>query len=603
MNSKFKKITAAGLAGVVGAATTTYFLLRNNERPNWPVSVKAQNPPVNLKKELPSRSEQIKSLKSDQFDIIVIGGGATGAGCALDAATRGLKTALIEANDFSSGTSSRSTKLIHGGLFYLKAAVQGLDRECFEMLQISLNERTVMLNQAPYLAGPLAVMLPLYRWWQVFYYWFGMKMFDIMSGKHSIESSYYVSKSNALKLFPMLKSDNLVGGIVYYDGQHDDSRMNLAIVMTATLSGATIANHITMTGLVKSNDAVSGVSVRDELTGETWDIRGKCVVNATGAFIDTIRKMDDPKAKDLGVVNCGVHLTLPGYYGSEQMGLLDPNITAGIAILVPWQGHTIVGSADSPCDVSYSPMPTDNDIDVLLKYVNHYFSSSIKVRKADVLSAWNGVRGLVWNPKKPGNIAWKHVIEISKSGLLTIGGGSWTTYRVSACDTIDTAIKCMHLKPSCNQCITDKLKLVGSEKWEPTTYLRLVQEFGMEVDVAKHLSNTYGDKAFVIANMASPTGKRWPVVGRRIHPEYPYIEAEVKYGIKEYAVTAVDMIARRTRLAFLNAHAAQEALSLIVDIMGQELSWSNAEKEKQCNIAAEFLQTEMGKKLNDTTKT
>uniref|UniRef100_A2AQR0 Glycerol-3-phosphate dehydrogenase n=1 Tax=Mus musculus TaxID=10090 RepID=A2AQR0_MOUSE len=542
--------------------------------------------PVN--REPPSREAQLMTLKNTpEFDILVIGGGATGCGCALDAVTRGLKTALVERDDFSSGTSSRSTKLIHGGVRYLQKAIMNLDVEQYRMVKEALHERANLLEIAPHLSAPLPIMLPLYKWWQLPYYWVGIKMYDLVAGSQCLKSSYVLSKSRALEHFPMLQKDKLVGAIVYYDGQHNDARMNLAIALTAARYGAATANYMEVVSLLKKTDPetgkerVSGARCKDVLTGQEFDVRAKCVINASGPFTDSVRKMDDKNVVPICQPSAGVHIVMPGYYSPENMGLLDPATSDGrVIFFLPWEKMTIAGTTDTPTDVTHHPIPSEEDINFILNEVRNYLSSDVEVRRGDVLAAWSGIRPLVTDPKSADtqSISRNHVVDISDSGLITIAGGKWTTYRSMAEDTVDAAVKFHNLNAGPSR--TVGLFLQGGKDWSPTLYIRLVQDYGLESEVAQHLAKTYGDKAFEVAKMASVTGKRWPVVGVRLVSEFPYIEAEVKYGIKEYACTAVDMISRRTRLAFLNVQAAEEALPRIVELMGRELNWS--ELRKQC---------------------
>ncbi|KAL1513288.1 hypothetical protein ABEB36_002713 [Hypothenemus hampei] len=610
MASRLGKLAVGGLAGTAGAGLAVYLLLKEQNEP-WP-AVNAQKATPRPKRPLPSRADQIKSLQTDQFDILIVGGGATGAGCALDATTRGLKTALIEADDFASGTSSRSTKLIHGGVRYLQKAIMQLDYDQYKMVKEALHERAAMLEQAPHLAHPLPIMLPVYKWWQVPYYWFGIKMYDVVAGSKTLKPSYYLSKKNALELFPMLKGNALCGGIVYYDGQQDDARMNLAIALTAARLGATVINHVKVTSLIKKQctdgrEIISGVNVKDEMSGKTWSIPAKCVINATGPFTDSIRKMDDPQVPEICSPSSGVHITLPGYYSPEQMGLLDPSTSDGrVIFFLPWQKHTIAGTTDLPCHVTHNPKPTEDEIMFILEEVKNYLNPDVEVRRGDVLSAWSGIRPLVSDPNKPDtqSLARNHIVHVSKSNLVTIAGGKWTTYRAMAEETINAAIEACNLEPKCQylECQTDGLLLEGAHEWTPTMYIRLVQDFGLECEVAQHLAKSYGDRAFAVAKMANLTGKRWPIIGKKIHPEFPYIDAEVRYGCREYAMTAIDMIARRVRLAFLNVQAAQEALPDIINIMAEELGWSEDEKKKQTKLATEFLQTEMGQNVNRASR-
>ncbi|KAM7153870.1 glycerol-3-phosphate dehydrogenase, mitochondrial isoform 2-T4 [Macrochelys suwanniensis] len=515
----------------------------------------------------------------------------------------GLKTALVERDDFSSGTSSRSTKLIHGGVRYLQKAIMRLDFEQYRMVKEALHERANLLEIAPHLSGPLPIMLPVYKWWQLPYYWVGIKLYDLVAGSQCLKSSYVLSKSRALELFPMLQKDRLVGAIVYYDGQHNDARMNLAIALTAARYGAATANYTEVVHLLKKTDPksgkeyVCGARCRDVLTGQEFDVKAKCVINATGPFTDSVRKMDDQEVSNICQPSAGVHIVMPGYYSPDNMGLLDPATSDGrVIFFLPWEKMTIAGTTDTPTEVTPHPIPTEEDINFILTEVRNYLSCDVEVRRGDVLAAWSGIRPLVTDPssKDTQSISRNHVVAVSDSGLVTIAGGKWTTYRSMAQDTIDAAIQAHNLKAG--PCKTVGLLLQGAKDWSPTLYIRLVQDYGLESEVAQHLASTYGDKAFEVAKIAQVTGKRWPIVGKRLVSEFPYIEAEVMYGIKEYACTAVDMISRRTRLAFLNVQAADEALPRIIDIMGKELHWSEQKKKEELESAKKFLYYEMGYK-------
>ncbi|CAH0748616.1 unnamed protein product [Diatraea saccharalis] len=595
----------AGVAGVAGAALAAWTLVADDATPAWykpAVVAKTER----KKRPLPSRAEQVANLQAGHtYDVLIIGGGATGAGCALDATTRGLRTALVERDDFASGTSSRSTKLIHGGVRYLQKAIMQLDYDQYKMVKEALHERANMLEVAPHLTRPLPILLPVYKWWQVPYYWFGIKMYDFVAGDRNVKSSYYLSKKNTLELFPMLKSDNLCGGIVYYDGQQDDARMNLAIALTAARHGATIANHVACVQLHRSGGRLCGARLRDEMSGKEWDVKARCIINATGPFTDNIRKMDDPNVKDICCPSSGVHIVLPGYYSPEHMGLLDPATSDGrVIFFLPWLKGTIAGTTDLPCDVTASPRPTEDEILFILTEVKNYLNPDVEVRRGDVLSAWSGIRPLVSDPNKPDtqSLARNHVVHVARSGLVTVAGGKWTTYRAMAAETIDAAIRSADLKPLYRECQTDGFLIEGAHGWTPTMYIRLVQDFGLEMEVAQHLAKSYGDRAFAVAKMAAMTGKRWPIIGKKIHPEFPYIDAEIRYGVREYACTAVDVLARRLRLAFLNVQAAAEALPAVADIMAEELHWSAAEKQKQIKMASEFLANEMGQMVNRASR-
>ncbi|KAF6214579.1 hypothetical protein GE061_009322 [Apolygus lucorum] len=596
---------AVGAAVAGGSALSIYTFNQHPilERP----TVSALSAPERKKlRHLPSREDQLKSLKNESFDILIIGGGATGVGCALDAQTRGLKTALVELDDFASATSSRSTKLIHGGVRYLQKAILNLDSEQYHMVKEALQERANMLRLAPHLTHAIPIMLPVYKWWQIPYYWAGIKAYDVVAGSKTVKSSYFLNKRAALEHFPMLRGDALVGAIVYYDGQQDDARMALAVALTATRHGASIANHVRALKLLKDKEGnCCGARLKDELTGAEWDCKAKCIINATGPFTDSIRKMDDPTVKSICAPSSGVHIVLPGYYSPDSMGLLDPSTSDGrVIFFLPWQKQTIAGTTDMACDVTHKPIPTEEEISFILQEIKDYLNPDVEVRRGDVLSAWSGIRPLVQDPNKPDtqSLARNHIVHVSSSKLITIAGGKWTTYRSMASETIDAAIEACKLKPREPNSVTESIMIEGGHGWTPTMYIRLVQDFGLDVEVAKHLSSSYGDRAFAVAKLASLTGKRWPIIGKKLHPEFPYIDAEVRYGVREYAFTAVDMIARRIRLAFLNVQAAMEALPMIVDIMAEELKWSEADKRKQTEMATDYLNSQMGGQVNKASK-
>ena len=363
-----------------------------------------------------TRDEQIADLKkstsapsSEIYDLLVIGGGATGTGIALDAATRGLKVAIVERDDFSSGTSSKSTKLVHGGVRYLEKAVWNLDYNQYQLVKEALRERKSFLYTAPHLSSWLPIMLPLQKWWQLPYFWAGTKFYDFLAGSEGIESSYFLPRSKALDAFPMLKKDNLVGALVYYDGQHNDSRMNVSLAMTATLYGATAVNHLEVTGLEKdASGKLTGARVRDLIAdkdgksgNEDFVVKARGIINATGPFADAIQQMDEPGTRDIVAPSLGVHVVLPGYLSPQNMGLIDPSTSDGrVIFFLPWQGNTIAGTTDAPCAISQNPVAGEKDIQWILDEIRTYLTPDIDVQRSDILAAWSG----------------KHAVNISSLG-------------------------------------------------------------------------------------------------------------------------------------------------------------------------------------------
>jgi glycerol-3-phosphate dehydrogenase len=571
------------------------------------------NPPTN---KLPSRAEQLNRLRSTkEFDLLVIGGGATGTGVALDAATRGLNVALVEKEDFASGTSSRSTKLIHGGVRYLEKAVKNLDYEQYKMVREALRERATVLRIAPHLAYELPIMLPIYKYWQVPYFWIGSKAYDLLSGSQHLHSSYFLSRNKALEKFPMLKSDSLVGAIVYYDGAHNDARTNLALALTAASHGATVANHVEVVSLLKKKvspsnsetnsdsapptgqeqEVICGAVVKDRFTGESWEVRAKGVINATGPFTDLIRKMDEgEKCTNLVVPSAGVHIVLPDYYSPRDMGLLDPATSDGrVIFFLPWENSTLSGTTDTPTTITHRPVPMEQEIAFVLNEVSNYLNEDVQLHRGDILSAWSGIRPLVKDPTKTHTeaLARNHVIVESEHKLLTIAGGKWTTYREMAEETVDRAVQLFGLRPQ-NKCLTEQIYLVGAAGYTPTLFIRLIQNLGFQQQVAQHLAKTYGDQAEVVATFAKPTGKRWPVLGGTLYEGYPYLEAEVIHAVRnEYACTAEDILARRLRLAFINVNVAAEVLPRVIQLMAAELGWSDDRQKWEFETTREFLLT------------
>ncbi|ORY64241.1 FAD dependent oxidoreductase-domain-containing protein [Pseudomassariella vexata] len=574
-----------------------------------------------------TRDEQLAELKkstaaNEEYDVLVIGGGATGAGVALDAVTRGLKVAMVERDDFSSGTSSKSTKLVHGGVRYLEKAVWNLDYDQYKLVKEALKERKYFLQTAPHLSSWLPIMLPLDKWWKAPYYWAGTKFYDFLAGSEGIESSYFLTKSKAIDAFPMLKRTDLVGALVYYDGAHNDSRMNVSIAMTAAIFGATTVNHAEVTGLLKNaNGRLCGAQIRDripERDGKSSDeitVKAKCIINCTGPFTDSIRKLDDQECEDIVAPASGVHVILPGYYSPGQMGLIDPSTSDGrVIFFLPWQGNTIAGTTDEPTNISPNPLPDEKSIQWILNEVSHYLSPDINVRRGDVLAAWSGIRPLVKDPKAKNtqSVVRNHLIHTAQSGLITCAGGKWTTYRQMAEECVDEAVKEFNLpiKPFFNaprvsgteaiddgaildgSCQTHKVRLVGAHGFSKTLFIHLIQHFGIETDVAKHLTESYGDRAWSVAALCKATDRRFPAKGERISTLYPFVDGEIRYAVRhEYAQTAVDVLARRTRLAFLNAQASLEALPKIIDIMADELKWDSRRQETEWKDTVSFLQS------------
>lgn len=586
---------------------------------------------------IPSRAQQVsklmKSNRETPYDVLVIGGGATGAGVALDAATRtgddgsaALTVACIERGDFASETSSRSTKLIWAGIKYLASAaaaaislnlitspiktVEDFYGE-FKMVFNCHQERKFMMEKQKHLTNWVPIVCPFTEWhiWPPpFGHWLFsffpilapavFKFYDGLS-QFTCPPSFIMSKKKALELFPQLSQQDIKYCAVFYEGQHNDARTNLAIAMSAAEKGADIANYVEMTdGIFDEGGKVIGVRAVDRVSGEEFSIYAKNVIFAGGPFTDSLRQKEhrgnplDMKPAVHGA--SGSHIVLPGYYAPSNMGLLDYNTSDGrFLFFLPWQGSVIVGTTDKKGPAETLPYPPEAEIQWMLKEVSKYLSKDLKVRRSDVLSAWRGWRPLAADPHAPpgGQVSRDHVISQNpETGVTFIAGGKWTTWREMAEDVLDKVLGDGH--PKCNTLDT---VLHGGEGYTERLSVVLIQKYGVLEDVAEHLVKTYGGRAWEVLEKARPTGNQWPRHGIPLAPHYPYIEAEVRFACSEYACTIEDILSRRTRLAFLNSQAAKEALPRIADIMAEELGWSRKVKKAQIDSAKAYLASYGGK--------
>lgn len=533
-----------------------------------------------------SREQHLQPLKDGRtFDLIVIGGGATGCGVALDAATRGLKVALIEKNDFSEGTSSRSTKLVHGGVRYLEMAIKRLDRVQYNLVKDGLRERGILLKNARHLSNRLPLITPLYKWLDVPYVFSGLKLYDLLSGKQNIGHSRLLGRKEALRRFPRLKAEGLKAGVLYYDGQFNDARMALSLALTAEHYGASIVNHVAVVGLLKQNGRINGVEVFDSLSGDSWQLQAKGVINAAGPFADKIRMMDNPVASKILSASTGIHLVLDKRFAPPDTGLMIPETEDGrVLFVLPWEGHALIGTTDEPATINEHPKPLESEIDYLLRHVTQYFN--LKVKKTDIKAVWSGLRPLVSDPKAvdTAKLARDHVIEDSASGLLTIAGGKWTTYRKMALDTVDHAIKRFNLSALKPDCQTEKLPILGSANYDEKGDIKLREKYGFDEKVASYLNRTYGDQAELIAELAVAG------YGARLVESHPVIEAEVLYAARhELAERVIDVLARRMPLAMLDTEAAKLAAPRVMEIMSEELGWDQRRREQEILLLEERL--------------
>lgn len=510
--------------------------------------------------------EEVKS-NSNFWDVIIIGGGATGLGAAVDSASRGYKTLLLEQHDFAKGTSSRSTKLVHGGVRYLQQGNISLVLE-------ALRERGLLIQNAPHLVKNQSFIVPNYDWWEGPFYGIGMKVYDMLAGKLGIGKSKTLSREETLEQLPTIESEGLKGGVIYYDGQFDDSRLAINLAQTAMDNGAYTINYVKVTDLLKTNGAISGVTVNDQLTGDTFEVNGRVVINATGVFTDDILEMDDSDAQDIIVPSQGVHIMLDKNFLPGDSAIMVPQTEDGrVLFAVPWHDKILVGTTDTPVEEpSLEPVALDEEVDFILEHATHYLTGD-PTRK-DIKSVFAGLRPLVstGNGKDTASISRDHTLLVSLSGLVTIAGGKWTTYRKMAEDTIDKAAAVAGLKEQ--DCVTEDLRIHGWLK-------------NIDRDDPLHL---YGSDKGAIEEIIEDN----PELGQKLHDRLPYLKAEVVWAVRnEMAITVEDVLSRRTRALLLDAEAsiemAPEVARLMAEEAGHDEAWQKQQVKEYKAIADEYI--------------
>jgi len=491
----------------------------------------------------------IQQLEStSEWDICIIGGGATGLGTAVDAATRGFKTILFEQHDFAKGTSSRSTKLVHGGVRYLQ---QGNIKLVLE----ALKERGLLLKNAPHLAHNQKFVVPNYKWWEGPFYGIGLKIYDWMAGTLGLGPSEFLSKDETLELAPTLDREGLRGSIVYHDGQFDDARLAIDLAQTAALHLGTLLNYFPVTGIIKANKKVFGVRVKDFFSGKEYEVKSKAVINATGVFTDAVMNMDNPNHKQVITTSQGIHLVVDKEFLPGNTAIMIPRTDDGrVLFAVPWHSKIVLGTTDTPIKARdtaslLEPIPLKEEIDFILKHIGHYLSKD--PQRSDIRSMFAGLRPLVKeSSKKTASLSREHLISVSDSGLITITGGKWTTYRKMAEDVVNVAIEKNKLPG--NPCITKDLKLFGND--QP---VMPAEVFSLTTDQLK--------------------------------------DAIKRSVSREMCMTTEDFLSRRTRSLLLDAKAAIEHATIVSSLMAAEMnkddSWIKEQTENFKLIANNYLPT------------
>lgn len=504
----------------------------------------------------------------DPWDLLVIGGGASGLGTAVEAATRGYRTLLLEAHDYAQGTSSRSTKLVHGGVRYLAQGNVALVRE-------ALRERGLLRKNAPHLVHSLGFLIASYTWWSRPFYGIGLKMYDALAGRLGLGSSRLVGREDALTGIPTLRKEGLRGGVLYFDGQFDDARLAITLLRTLEDHGGVALNHAPVVGVLKEGGRVAGARFRDGETGREFTVRARAVVNATGVFVDDVRRMDDPGARAMLSPSQGVHLVVDRRFLPGDRALMVPRTDDGrVLFAVPWHDHVILGTTDTPVpEVSLEPRALPEEVEFILNTAARYLDPA--PTRADVRSVYVGLRPLVSNEKTDGvgstaALSRDHILRVSASGLLTLTGGKWTTYRHMGEDAVNRAAEVAGLPPRLS--LTRGLRLHG---WSGAG------------DVADPL-RVYGSDAAWI--------ERLPGADRVLHPDLPYTEAELRWAVRhEQARTVEDLLSRRTRALLLNARASIEAAprtaALLAEELGRDAAWAEAQVQAYRQVAEGYVLT------------
>ena len=511
------------------------------------------------------RAELLDRVRAtQQWDMIVIGGGATGLGTAVDAASRGYRTLLLEAYDFAKGTSSRSTNLVHGGVRYL---AQGNVALVYE----ALKERGRLRRNAPQLVRALPFVVPAYTWWSRPYYGAGLMLYSLMAGSLGLGFSRLIGRTEALRLAPTLEPSGLRGGVVYYDGQFDDARLAMTLMRTVQDCGGVPLNYMPVTGLSKEGGKVRGVTARDSETGEELTLRARVVVNATGVSTDRVRRMDDPAAQPMLSLSQGIHLVLDRSFLPGDHAIMIPKTADGrVLFAIPWHNRTVVGTTDTPVtEALLEPRPLAEEIDFLLAHAAKYLSKN--PAPEDVLGMYAGLRPLVTGSGGDGSTASlsrEHTLLVSRAGLVTITGGKWTTYRHMAKATVDKAIKVGGLRKAA--CRTKNLRLHGyQEQPEP-------EPFGV-----------YGSDAPALKQLLAEQ----PGWDQQLHPNLPYRVGEVVWAARhESARTVEDFLARRTRAIVLDAGASQEIAPRVAELLAGELGFDRGWEQAQVQQYVELAQ-------------
>ncbi len=543
------------------------------------------------------RSDNIQRLQTEEFDLCIIGGGASGAGCALDAALRGLKVALVEKTDFAAETSSRSTKLVHGGVRYLEQAFKKLDFAQLRQVRHGLEERHIVLQNAPHLAHPLGLITPVFSWWEGLYFYLGLCLYDWFAArKDNLPKSRWLSKKAVLQLMPGI-SPNIHSAVLYYDGQLDDARYCLSLIQSAAAAGAVVANYLEVVDFQKdSAGGIMAATIENKIKTEhapRFTIKAKHFLNCCGPYADPVRQLANAQLPPRINPSKGVHLVLPLRYFGSQYAMLIPKTKDGRVIFaIPFEGSLLLGTTDQPSgDLLHEPLLQAEEVDFLIETLQPFVAEQID--KTAVKAGFGGLRPLVASTKASASTAnatksllRDHEVEFdNQSGLISLLGGKWTTYRLMAKDAIDFVCRQMGAEIVCS---TATHLLVGAKDWKNDDWKKIAAGYHLMEDVSQHLAAKYGSRAIQVAELV----RQEPAWGERIIAGYPFIKAEIVFAAQtEMALTIRDFLARRIRLESIDWEATKAAAPVVAQLLGATLHWSASDQEAQLEEYTTLIST------------
>ena len=513
---------------------------------------------------------------SKKYDIIIIGGGCVGSGIALDATLRGYDVILLEKNDFASGASSKSSKLVHGGIRYIEKAIKQMDKKQYILVKEALYERAIFLKNASNLAKKLKINIPIYSYLNLIYTYFGLLIYKLMAKNKSLGKNSFVNKVVSILFSPNIKQENLKGFLSFYDGTFLDTRMIISLLKTAVLNGAIVRNYCEVNEfLYDENNKISGVKYFDKIQNKSYKINAKVVVNASGANIDNLRILDDKNTDEILALSSGIHIVVSKEFLKADEGILIPNTSDGrVIFILPYMNHCLIGTSDTKTIYEENPKAQELEIEYLLKEVNNYFEKHLT--KEDILSSWSGIRPLVKSDKNSTEqMVREHIILKSKNDLISIAGGKWTTYRKMSEDLLDFLIKNRFLEKQKN-CKTKKHKLFGNEG-DIKELEKVMNFYPISKKTKESLKTIYGSSCTKVLNLANEIDNF-----ELINPYLPYLKAEIEYCIKEeFVEKPIDFLARRIGLCFVNKKLSLDCVDILCEEMGKILFWDEQRLEKE----------------------